>query len=173
MTAHAISKPTLAGIEKRWEGMQPQEQAELWMALRDRMKVDWHQMTLQEKKAGRWIGCGRGGFLSGVEESVWTGLRGDYVALCVVVAAERPGATLRCPWCLRTAGVDGGRSSISADELGCSSILDCIWPTRAPRSATPGPGQAGLHVYHARDWYILCHFPPYSDAGASGRGDDE
>ncbi|KAI4242658.1 MAG: hypothetical protein L6R40_003879 [Gallowayella cf. fulva] len=48
---HAISNPTLAGIEKRWEGMPPQEQADLWMALRDRMKVDWHEMTLQEKKA--------------------------------------------------------------------------------------------------------------------------
>ena len=51
-TEHAISNPTLAGIEKRWEGMPPQEQAELWMQLRDRMKVDWHEMTLQEKKAG-------------------------------------------------------------------------------------------------------------------------
>lgn len=52
---HAIANPTLAGIEKRWEGMPPQEQAELWMQLRDRMKVDWHQMTLQEKKAGGLI----------------------------------------------------------------------------------------------------------------------
>lgn len=50
--AHAISNPTLAGIEKRWEIMPPQEQAELWMALRDRMKTDWHELTLQEKKAG-------------------------------------------------------------------------------------------------------------------------
>lgn len=32
--------------------MPPQEQAELWMQLRDRMKVDWHEMTFQEKKAG-------------------------------------------------------------------------------------------------------------------------
>lgn len=51
-SAHAISNPTLAGIEKRWEGMPPQEQADLWMQLRDRMKVDWNEMTLQEKKAG-------------------------------------------------------------------------------------------------------------------------
>ena len=49
---HAISNPTLAEIEKRWEQMPPQEQADLWMALRDRMKVDWHDMTMQEKKAG-------------------------------------------------------------------------------------------------------------------------
>lgn len=49
---HAIANPTLAGIEKRWEALPPQEQADLWMQLRDRMKVDWHQMTIQEKKAG-------------------------------------------------------------------------------------------------------------------------
>lgn len=51
--AHAISNPTLANIEKRWEAMPPQEQADLWMALRDRMKVDWNELTLHEKKAGR------------------------------------------------------------------------------------------------------------------------
>jgi cytochrome c oxidase subunit 4 len=50
--AHAISNPTLANIEKRWEAMPPSEQAELWMALRDRMKVDWKDLTMQEKKAG-------------------------------------------------------------------------------------------------------------------------
>lgn len=53
--AHAISNPTLANIEKRWEDMPPQEQADLWMSLRDRMKVDWKEMTLQEKKAGAYI----------------------------------------------------------------------------------------------------------------------
>ncbi|RMZ91712.1 hypothetical protein DV736_g1039, partial [Chaetothyriales sp. CBS 134916] len=57
-SAHAISNPTLAGIEKRWEGLPPQEQAELWMQLRDRMKVDWHELTLQEKKAAWWIAFG-------------------------------------------------------------------------------------------------------------------
>jgi cytochrome c oxidase subunit 4 len=34
--------------------MPPQEQADLFMQLRDRMKVDWHEMTLQEKKAGTY-----------------------------------------------------------------------------------------------------------------------
>lgn len=53
-TSHAISNPTLAGIEKRWEIMPPQEQADLWMALRDRMKIDWHDLTMQEKKAGEY-----------------------------------------------------------------------------------------------------------------------
>lgn len=30
-----------------------QEQAELWMALRDRMKENWSNLTVQEKKAGK------------------------------------------------------------------------------------------------------------------------
>jgi len=38
--------------------MPPQEQADLWMALRDRMKVDWNEMTLQEKKAAYWVAFG-------------------------------------------------------------------------------------------------------------------
>jgi cytochrome c oxidase subunit 4 len=50
--AHAVSNPTLANIERRWEDMPPQEQADLWMTLRDRMKADWKELTLQEKKAG-------------------------------------------------------------------------------------------------------------------------
>ncbi|KAK4691984.1 cytochrome c oxidase subunit 4, partial [Lecanoromycetidae sp. Uapishka_2] len=58
IAAHAISNPTLAQIEKRWEGMPPQEQADVWMALRDRMKNDWHDLTLQERKAAYWIAFG-------------------------------------------------------------------------------------------------------------------
>jgi len=60
-TEHAIANPAPAGIEKRWESMPPQEQAELWMQLRDRMKVDWHELTLQEKKAAYWIAFGSHG----------------------------------------------------------------------------------------------------------------
>ena len=50
--AHAISNPTLVNIEKRWESMPPEEQADLWMSLRDRMKSNWSELTVQEKKAG-------------------------------------------------------------------------------------------------------------------------
>ncbi|KKA29563.1 hypothetical protein TD95_001680 [Thielaviopsis punctulata] len=53
-----LSKPTLANIEKRWESMPMQEQAELWMALRDRMKGNWNELSLQEKKAAYWIAFG-------------------------------------------------------------------------------------------------------------------
>ncbi|PSS14809.1 hypothetical protein M430DRAFT_253121 [Amorphotheca resinae ATCC 22711] len=56
--AHAISNPTLIDIEKRWEAMPPQEQADLWMALRDRMKSNWAELTLQEKKAAYYIAFG-------------------------------------------------------------------------------------------------------------------
>jgi len=59
--AHAISNPTLANIEKRWEAMPPQEQADLWMALRDRMKVNWNELTVQEKKAAYYIAFGAHG----------------------------------------------------------------------------------------------------------------
>ncbi|KAK0345434.1 Cytochrome c oxidase subunit 5B, mitochondrial [Friedmanniomyces endolithicus] len=38
--------------------MPPQEQADLWMALRDRMKEDWTALTVQEKKAAYWIAFG-------------------------------------------------------------------------------------------------------------------
>jgi len=60
-SGHAISNPTLVDIEKRWEGLPPQEQADLWMALRDRMKVNWSELTLQEKKAAYWIAFGAHG----------------------------------------------------------------------------------------------------------------
>lgn len=56
--AHAISNPELANIEKRWEEMPPQEQADLWMALRDRMKAPWTELTIQEKKAAYYIAFG-------------------------------------------------------------------------------------------------------------------
>jgi len=38
--------------------MPPQEQADLWMALRDRMTSSWHELSLQEKKAAYWIAFG-------------------------------------------------------------------------------------------------------------------
>ncbi|KAK5660873.1 hypothetical protein OQA88_12244 [Cercophora sp. LCS_1] len=60
-STHAISNPTLANIEKRWEGMPLQEQADLWMSLRDRMKGSWKELTVQEKKAAYWIAFGSHG----------------------------------------------------------------------------------------------------------------
>ncbi|EFW98573.1 cytochrome c oxidase subunit 5 [Grosmannia clavigera kw1407] len=57
-STQAISNPTLINIEKRWEGLPLQEQAELWMSLRDRMKENWKELTVQEKKAAYWIAFG-------------------------------------------------------------------------------------------------------------------
>jgi hypothetical protein len=61
-----VSNPTLANIEKRWESMPPQEQADLWMQLRDRMKAPWHEMTVQEKKAGGFYRAAPGKFVNGM-----------------------------------------------------------------------------------------------------------
>lgn len=47
----AIATQYLADIEKRWEEMEPPQQAELWMQLRDRMKESWHDLSVHEKKA--------------------------------------------------------------------------------------------------------------------------
>ncbi|KAK3315200.1 cytochrome c oxidase polypeptide V mitochondrial precursor [Apodospora peruviana] len=55
---HAISNPTLANIEKRWEGLPMQEQGDLYMALRDRAKENWSELTLAEKRAAYWIAFG-------------------------------------------------------------------------------------------------------------------
>ncbi|KAK0740682.1 cytochrome c oxidase polypeptide 5 [Schizothecium vesticola] len=57
-SGHAISNPTLANIEKRWESMPSREQADLWMALRDRMKDNWNNLTLAEKKAAYFLSFG-------------------------------------------------------------------------------------------------------------------
>lgn len=57
-SSFAVSNVTLVDIEKRWEGMPPAEQAELWMQLRDRMKESWKELTAQEKKASYWIAFG-------------------------------------------------------------------------------------------------------------------
>lgn len=49
--SYAVSNTQLVDIEKRWEGLPPAEQAELWMSLRDRMKGNWTELTAAEKKA--------------------------------------------------------------------------------------------------------------------------
>ncbi|CAD6505791.1 BgTH12-01278 [Blumeria graminis f. sp. triticale] len=80
--AHAISNPTLVDIEKRWEQIPPQEQAELWMALRDRMKSNWAEMTLQEKKAAYYLAFGAHG--PRAEAPPGEGMKvAGYVAACV------------------------------------------------------------------------------------------
>lgn len=83
-STHAISNPTLAKIEKRWEGMPQTEQAELWMALRDRMKENWTELTVQEKKAGTLYQCV--GFQCGIAESGDTIL--SYIAYPQVLEIE-------------------------------------------------------------------------------------
>ena len=56
--------------------MPPQEQADLWMALRDRMKKDWNDMTMQEKKAGTPI------ILSRLVDSKTTSISSSMLLCC-------------------------------------------------------------------------------------------
>lgn len=49
----AVSSQLLYNLEKRWETMPPAEQAEIWMSLRDRMAVDWKELSHAEKRAGK------------------------------------------------------------------------------------------------------------------------
>ncbi|KAL9066281.1 MAG: hypothetical protein Q9161_007657 [Pseudevernia consocians] len=98
VAAHAISNPTLSQIEKRWEGMPPQEQADLWMALRDRMKNDWHELTLQERKAAYWIAFGPHGPRAlpppgenwEVFRLVMAGIGVSFVIFCAIRSQARP-----------------------------------------------------------------------------------
>lgn len=105
VAAHAISNPTLADIEKRWEGMPPQEQADLWMALRDRMKRDWHEMTLQERKAGTWLS--------------WASR--SWFSPCLPVSNSPTSQILSLEW------INVRRVARLTSIL--SSILDRIWPS--------------------------------------------
>jgi len=97
-SGHAISNPTLAGIEKRWEAMAPQEQADLWMSLRDRMKADWHQLTVQEKKAAYWIAFGPHGPRAlpppgqGKTVALYTfiGIAASFIILLLIRTQSRP-----------------------------------------------------------------------------------
>ncbi|EPS40129.1 hypothetical protein H072_6089 [Dactylellina haptotyla CBS 200.50] len=106
--AHAVSAPMLADIEKRWENMPPQEQAELWMALRDRMKGSWADLTVQEKKASYWIAFGphgpRRGDPPGENWAVFKGVVGVLAVTAVVffgghaLTAGPPPKTLNKEW---------------------------------------------------------------------------
>jgi len=106
-STHAISNPTLANIEKRWEGMPMQEQAELWMALRDRMKGSWADLTVNEKKAAYWIAFGPHGPRSlpppneGKKVALYTAL-GVFASFVIFASmrafAKPPPATMTKEW---------------------------------------------------------------------------
>ncbi|OLL26061.1 Cytochrome c oxidase polypeptide 5, mitochondrial [Neolecta irregularis DAH-3] len=47
-----ISSPELVDLETRWEQMPVEAQEKLFNKMEDRQKSDWHELTLQEKRAG-------------------------------------------------------------------------------------------------------------------------
>ena len=144
LVTHAISNPTLSQIEKRWEGMPPQEQADLWMALRDRMKNDWHELTLQERKAGE-SACSR---------------------LSTVNFASRHSACLLC--LINDIKMDRGSrltpcvSSYSSSNLIVKhSVLDSFWSSWSSRSPSAWRELVCLqndNARHRRFLRPLCYF---------------
>ena len=86
-------------MEKRWDGMPLQEQADLWMALRDRMKGNWKELTVQEQKAAYWIAFGPHGPRAAdppgsgarVAWGVFTGLAASLALFGLIRFVAKPG----------------------------------------------------------------------------------
>ena len=143
LVTHAISNPTLSQIEKRWEAMPPQEQADLWMALRDRMKNDWHELTLQERKAGE-------------SACFWLSF--------VTFASRRSACILRL---MNDTKMDlGSRLTLcvssysSPNSIVKNSVLDSIWSSWSSRSPSAWRELVRLqndNVPHRHCLRSLCH----------------
>lgn len=150
-SAHAISNPTLAQIEKRWDGMPPEEQADLWMALRDRMKNDWHELTLQERKAGMCTTRSRS----------WqhqTHLQFTYHT----VLTSQPFFFSTSHQAVNSQSFF--KSKQNADQKTCFSLLDCI---RSPRPPSPPPSRRKLdhlRLHNARRRHLLRDLLAHTDA---------
>ncbi|ORY78638.1 putative cytochrome c oxidase polypeptide 5, mitochondrial [Protomyces lactucae-debilis] len=59
--AHTISTPTLIHLEKRWDTLSPQEQADLQSQLAKRQEGPWTELTPEEKRAAYFIAFGAHG----------------------------------------------------------------------------------------------------------------
>jgi cytochrome c oxidase subunit 4 len=59
--AHALSKPTLAHLDKRWEAMSEEERQDIIEQLAERQKGPWSELTEYEKKAAWFISYGAWG----------------------------------------------------------------------------------------------------------------
>ena len=155
--AHAISNPTLANIEKRWESMPPQEQADLWMALRDRMKVNWAELTLQEKKAGR---------PPILIEPFHLQTRISTLSLPSPISHHRIARRMRgCKAGLVMIAKRGGRESLllrTIADLIPHSILHRLRRPRPPRPASPRRGLESGCVHSNRCWCFVRYLRDYS-----------
>ena len=161
----AISNPTLANIEKRWEGMPLQEQADLWMALRDRMQGNWNDLTVQEKKAGA---C----HLHLIVQPCWNGKDSNFRQ---VLEVDRRSVQ----YLTDVVSIDGSsKSSENESRILTSShdsVLDCVWPSRPPSPGTARPTIPGVpncpwrhrpHCRHFRQHPLGC--PPGSSHHVTG-----
>lgn len=59
--AHTISTPTLVNLDRRWETMSPDEQADLQSQLAKRQEGPWSELTPEEKKAAYFVAFGEHG----------------------------------------------------------------------------------------------------------------
>lgn len=122
----AISKPTLANIEKRWEGMPLQEQADLWMSLRDRMKGNWKELTVQEQKAGAYT-------------------------LPVPRVKKMPPDTRACPNHVRTPRLHKTVSLGSIALARCPGVSNQTWTNSLWRGPGQPSGYGGSALIHMAD----------------------
>lgn len=59
--AHTISTPTLINLDKRWESMSADEQADIQSKLAKRQEGPWTELTPEEKKAAYFVAFGEHG----------------------------------------------------------------------------------------------------------------
>lgn len=65
-SAHTISTPTLINLDKRWESMSPDEQADIQSQLAKRQEGPWSELTPVEKQAAYFVAFGEHGPRSNV-----------------------------------------------------------------------------------------------------------
>lgn len=64
--AHTISTPTLINLDKRWDAMSPEEQADIQSKLAKRQEGPWGELTPVEKQAAYFVAFGEHGPRSNV-----------------------------------------------------------------------------------------------------------
>ncbi|ODV57953.1 cytochrome c oxidase subunit Vb, partial [Ascoidea rubescens DSM 1968] len=57
----SLSNATVADLNKRWEGLPSSDQEEIILQLNERQKLNWKELTPEEKKAAWYISYGEWG----------------------------------------------------------------------------------------------------------------
>ena len=59
--SHSLSNATIADLNKRWESLPTTDQEEIISQLNERQKLNWKELTPEEKKAAWYISYGEWG----------------------------------------------------------------------------------------------------------------